>query len=730
MKKLFNIFVRDIKNIVVNPAAIVIVIGLCILPSLYAWINIKACWDPYANTGNLPIAIVNEDEGATFNGKNINVGNQITDKLKKNKTINWIFVDDWQGNYGLNEGKYYALIEIPNNFSEGLISLASTSPQKPNIIYKSNEKLNAIAAKITNSVKEKFASDLKAEFVGTVNSEAIKTLNSIVDNPDKQKAQIIQFKETLDEANNNITDIKKYIDEANTNSLGLQNYLGKVQNNLPKVTQQINSLQQATESSKALVSDTKQTINSTASTLNNDMVQAQSINNRIQTLLQQIKDTNNSAAGLANSTDNTKNINEIISINNSLDNTITSDINSIQSIAKNNNNNNALTNAINSLQSLDGLIKTEGNNLNQLKIMGTNNTNSANNNSKNNSLNDKIDKISAENSEVSNDLNNTSNNIYSSVLPLLNNMGDNLDTKLDDVNSVLEATKVIVPQLNALAKYGIATSKLSVNQANQLSNKLTSIQNQLNQLISKMNAINREDLNDIVKLLQMNPNKLSSFISSPLDVKEVDVYGEGIFGVGLTPFYTVLAIWVGALLLCALLTTECKDFHGKGKLNFLQKHFGKMMLFLVIAIIQAAIVTLGDKYILGVNPKDMALMMEFSLVSAVTFTIIIFTLVSLMGNVGKAIAVVMMVFQIAGSGGIYPIQTNPKIFGILEPLWPFTYAINGFREAIAGPIRSNVQKSFIALGCFIIIFLLMVVLKPLFHKITEFMEHKFKQSGL
>ena len=729
MKKLFKIFVRDIKNIIVNPAAIVIIIGLCILPSLYAWINIKACWDPYANTGNLPIAIVNEDEGATFNGKNINVGDEVVANLKKNKTIDWIFVDDWQGNYGLNEGKYYALIEIPNNFSEGMVSLASANPKKPNIIYRSNEKLNAIAAKITNSVKERFASDLKAEFVSTVNREALNTLNSIVDNPDKQKAQIIQFKETLDEANNNITDIKKYIDEANSNSLGLQNYLGKVQNNLPKITQQINSLQQATESSRTLVSDTKQAVNSTASTLNNDMVQAKSINNRIQTLLQQIKDRNNSASNLANSTDTAKNINELININNSLDKTIATDINFIRSITESNNNG-ALTNTINSLQSLDGLIKTEGNNLNQLKIMLGNNINGGNNNSKDNSLNNEIDKLSAENNQVSNGLNNTSNNFYSSVLPVLNNIGDNLNTSLDDINSVLEATKVIAPQLNALAQYGIATSKLSVNQANQLKDKLSSIQNQLNQLTSKMNTVNGDDLNDLVKILKMNPNKLSSFISSPMDVKEVDVYGEGIFGIGLTPFYTVLAIWVGALLLCALLTTEYRDFEGKEKLNFIQKHFGKLLLFLVIALIQAAIVTLGDKYILGVNPKNMTLMMEFSLASAVTFTIIIFTLVSLMGNVGKAIAVVMMVFQIAGSGGIYPIQTNPEIFGVLEPLWPFTYAINGFREAIAGPVWSNVYSSFKALGYFTIIFLLLVILKPIFHKITEFMEKKFEQSGL
>ncbi len=120
---------------------------------MYAWINIKACWDPYANTGNLPIAVVNKDEGMMVKGKYTNVGDGIVKNLKTNKKIGWVFVDEWQGNYGLNEGKYYALIEIPSNFTRGLTSLTTTDPQKPNIIYRVNEKANAIATKITNAAK-------------------------------------------------------------------------------------------------------------------------------------------------------------------------------------------------------------------------------------------------------------------------------------------------------------------------------------------------------------------------------------------------------------------------------------------------------------------------------------------------------------------------------------------------------------------------------------------------
>ncbi|MDU1854764.1 MAG: YhgE/Pip domain-containing protein, partial [Clostridium baratii] len=85
MRKIFKVFKRDIKNIIKNPVAIIIVIGLSLIPSLYAWVNIKACWNPYANTGEIPVAVVNNDNGTNFNGTNINVGNQIIEELKKNK---------------------------------------------------------------------------------------------------------------------------------------------------------------------------------------------------------------------------------------------------------------------------------------------------------------------------------------------------------------------------------------------------------------------------------------------------------------------------------------------------------------------------------------------------------------------------------------------------------------------------------------------------------------------
>lgn len=718
MKKVFKVFITDLNNIRKNIAALIIIIGLCILPSLYAWVNIKACWDPYSHTGNLPVAIVNNDQGTVFNGKVVNVGNSVIEQLKRNKSIGWVFVDEWQGNYGLNEGKYYALIEIPTNFSSGLVSLTTVTPQKPAIIYRVNSKLNAIAAKITNVAKDKLVENVKTNFISTVNKEALVQIKDKTKNTHMDSNGISELKSDFNDANANMTSLKNMISQANSDSESFQKYLSNLQATLPKITEQIESLEKLQQESKTLALSTKQTVDNISTQLNNDMIQLQSLDDQNKLLQSKLKSINNNTIDK----DTISIMKDSVNMCDSLHNILNSDIANLQSVNRDYNSS-SLTFLIDTLNSLDKQIIIEKNKLNELIPLLTKGATKE-------VINSAIDTISQLSSEFSKTRVSTSDYLYSKGLPILNNIVGDLTVNIDDANSILDATKVIVPQLNALASFGSASSKLSVNQADQLKTKLSALQSDLNTLNDKMSVLTTGNINRILDVLENNPSQAADFISSPLEVKEEEVYDSGLFGVGLTPFYSVLAIWVGSLLMCALLSVECEDSEYHEKLNLKQKHFGKMMLFLFLSQIQAFIISLGDIYILGIKPENMKIMMLFTSLSALAFTVIIFTLVSLFGNVGKAIAVVIMVFQIAGSGGIYPIQTNPKIFGVLQPLWPFTYAINGFREAIAGPVWKSVYWDIIALLGFIIVFLTLAILKKPFHKITGFLEHKFKEADL
>ena len=125
MKNIFKIYKNDLKDIFTNKVLLVIILGLCVLPSLYAWFNIKASWDPYGNTGNISVAVVNKDLGAEIMNKKVNIGDELVNKLKNNKDLGWKFVDSKKALEGVNDGTYYAYIEIPSNFSENLTLLNS-----------------------------------------------------------------------------------------------------------------------------------------------------------------------------------------------------------------------------------------------------------------------------------------------------------------------------------------------------------------------------------------------------------------------------------------------------------------------------------------------------------------------------------------------------------------------------------------------------------------------------
>lgn len=168
MKHILLICKRDLKNIFTNSMAIILAVGIALLPSLYAWFNIYANWDPYGATGNMQVAVVIEDEGYRYRNIDINVGEQIKENLAANDAIDWQFISKEEAITGIEAGKYYAGIEIPKGFSKSLTSIVTSDFTQPKITYYSNEKKNAIATKITDKVVETVQLEVNESFVTTV----------------------------------------------------------------------------------------------------------------------------------------------------------------------------------------------------------------------------------------------------------------------------------------------------------------------------------------------------------------------------------------------------------------------------------------------------------------------------------------------------------------------------------------------------------------------------------
>lgn len=211
IKNTWELFILDWKRIFKNPVATFLIVALMIIPSLYAWFNIKALWDPYSNTGELPIAVYSDDQTATFQDKSVNIGDEVLKNLKKNKQLGWRFVDSKKElDKGVQSGKYFAGIYLPKDFSKDLLSFTSGDINKPKIEYSINEKINAIAPKITSKGASSIQSQISEEFIKTASSTLIKTFNDIGYDIDKNMVSIQKVKSMILDTDANIGTIDTY----------------------------------------------------------------------------------------------------------------------------------------------------------------------------------------------------------------------------------------------------------------------------------------------------------------------------------------------------------------------------------------------------------------------------------------------------------------------------------------------------------------------------------------
>lgn len=211
------------------------------------------------------------------------------------------------------------------------------------------------------------------------------------------------------------------------------------------------------------------------------------------------------------------------------------------------------------------------------------------------------------------------------------------------------------------------------------------------------------DKNQLFNLLKVDYKQQAEFFANPVKLQENKLYHIENYGSAMTPFYTVLSIWVGSLLMSSLLTTKVEDEENKYKPY--QKYFGRGLLFVIISLFQTLIITLGDMYVLGTQATSPFRFVIFALLISLLFSTIIYTIVCILGNVGKAVCIVLLVLQLGSSGGTFPIQMTSEFFQTLYPKVPFTYSIGLLREAVGGVYAPAVQRDIKILFIYLIIVL-------------------------
>lgn len=714
MRNIIKVFKRDIKSIIRNPVALLIVIGVCVLPSLYAWVNIKACWDTYENTGTIPVAIVNNDKGTSFMGKDMNVGNDVVSELKKNTSIGWKFVDEKQGNLGVIDGTYYAMIEIPEDFSKELTSLLDEKPKKPKITYKVNTKSNPVAVKISDAAEGALVGEITSNFINTVNKEVFASLNGYGIDIEANKDKIITFKNAIITLDENMNVITGMLDTVNSSATNLNDYLNEVKGTLPSISNQISNLEESSKNAQNLVNQSRENFNNSIDSLKLNLNEAKAAIDRIKPLIDSLGTNSNNIAISGTISQISSNIDYVNRM-------ITSEIKFLEGVNKVKPND-QVSNMIVSLNNIQNALNSEKESLNQLQksISEGNDTNT-------NLIND----VTNNADKIVSQLNNAIEQFDANVQGQLDIISKELVSAANDAAKLLETANGMVDQVDNLLSSATDGSKLTADISSKLKDDLIQFSDIISQLSDKLQLVKDDNLEDIITILQSNPNFMGDFISAPFNLKEEPIYHVPNYGSSMAPIYSVLALWVGALILTSVLKTEPPLFEGSEKITIRQKHFGKMLTFATLAFIQGLVVAVGNKVLLNVYTVNAPLMVAFSIVTAVTFTIIVYTLVAILGNLGKALSIVLMIIQLAGCGGTYPIQVDPKIFRILQPFFPFTYGVGGFREAIAGPLASSVVIDFTVLILFALLFILIGFFfkVPLHKKVRDF-ENRFKESGV
>lgn len=717
MKNALLVFKRDVKSIIRNPVAIIIVLGICIIPSLYAWVNIKACWDTYNNTSTIPIAVVNNDKGSVLNDKEINVGNDVVEELKNNNEIGWEFVSEKEADLGLVDGTYYAMIQIPEDFSQDLTSIVSGNIKKPEIIYKVQTKSNPVAVKIAGAAKTSLIDQVTSNFIKTVNETIFSVANDIGEKADENKDKIIKLKDSIILLDENMDLVLSALDGTNNLSININDFLLEIENIVPDLTSGLEAAVNINNETAISADNSRNILNNTIDNLGFNLESIKDTNERIQMQLEALQ--NSSDNNLLSDIKST--LNDINKTIKTMNESVTSTINfleKVNSIIQNA----EVSNLIASLQNLQSKLESVQDKIQTLQKDIT---------STSDDLSMTLSSLSESFADINNNIISVIQQYNSNVKEELNNMFNSLIATIDDANYLINQSKGLVSEINEFINTASEGSELTAEMTKKLSESLNEFKDPIDLLSEKLKLVDNNDLINIVSILQSNPSFMGEFISEPFDIVDEAIYEIPNYGSAIAPVYTVLSLWVGGLMLTAILKTEVTDFEGSEKLTLRQKYFGKMITFVFLALIQGLVVSVGNKLILNIYTVNTMLMILFALATSFTFSIIIYTLVAIFGNVGKALSIIFMIVQLAGSGGSYPIQVDPLIFRILQPFFPFTYSLGGFREAIAGPLASSVIIDFVVLGVISTLFILFgYYLKAPLHPIVSKFESKFKESGI
>lgn len=712
MNRIFKIFVHDIVGLSRNIFALIIAGGLCIIPSLYAWFNIYSNWDPYANTSAVKVAVVSEDAGYTGeDGEYSNMGDSVLESLRTNTGLGWQILDKKDDAIeGVKSGEYYAAIVIGDDFSESMFDFIDKGLVHPSVTYYENEKKNAVASKITDTGKSTLQSNINTEFVNTVIQTAMSSTDGMLADRDIIGGVLDNLNRLGDNLDGYKGTIASFVSSNAALSGSLHDLRVQIPDSLPDNSATMEALQNQT--SKAADEYIAKLDRITAAT----RATSQALSAQLQWVLTAIENnlpTDEILAGIDNAQD-------LLDSMNDQSDTLTEQLQNISDQLGGVIDDDSIKLAVDSLVQIR--IAAKGL-LEQSKILV-----------KAGALKSqvKLELVRTALVQCSQKIDEMDGILDGSVQKAVDAMKGVISTSIDSIGESLTQVSEQLGSLSAM----LGSIEQTVDGMNvgldQMGSVMDGMSDKIVQLAGKLSDLTGDDKYRLLaQALAQDPETYGEFLSSPVQVETHQVYATENYGSAVSPFYTTLALWVGGLLLTALIKVHPDS---PELINGAKPHelfFGRYLLFFVLGQVQAVITVLGDVYLLKIQCLDKGLFMLAACFTSFVFTLLIYALTVSFGDIGKALAVVMVVIQIAGSSGTYPIELLPVFFQKGYIYFPFPYAINAMRETISGRYGSDYWQFMGVLLLFVAASLALglFIRKP-FMKLNHYMHHRMHDTDM
>lgn len=688
MRNIIAILKRDLSRIRGSVVALIVAVGLVIVPTLYAWFNIAGSWDPYGNTGNLKVAVANSDDGymSDLIPVRVNIGDTVVSALRENDQLDWRFVSESDAVEGVRSGEYYAAVVIPENFSSRMMTVFSSDAEHAEIVYYENQKANAIAPRVTDKAASTVRQQIDETFAKTISDVGLATTSSLLEfmDGDQIAAYAGNLSGTLAGAITTLRDASGSVDE----------FAGLLQSStglLDSTSDLLASAGAANEDAEALVGDAKtglsgmhDALDAAVAAINQSLkdsagdydAAAKAIDEafgaadaHVSLTVTQLRDA---SANVAKRASDMRDVQD--------------NILAVERDVEGSNLPEKLKAEL--VQKIDIVANAVGNVANQQELLAKHlsdaaaslETGAADARAKAQAVKDGIAEAKGSIGGVKDSYNATLKQQISDLSDAVadvarrgSDMADDLGATVTDLS---HAASALSDDLAGAHEVLAGASADLVSAADDLQRLKEGLDT----------AVTSGDLDRVRELIGSDPAALADALAAPVALDRQAVYHIKNYGSAMAPFYTTLSIWVAGIVLAAMLKANVDeaDVKALGNPRLHELYLGRYAFFALLAFAQATLVCAGDLLFFGIQCEHPFQFMLVGWLAGFVFSNMIYTLTVSFGDIGKAIAVVLLVMQVAGSGGTFPIEMTADFFQAVYPFLPFTHAINAMHAAMAG----------------------------------------------